>query len=390
MNEELYTVNTEHQRKIDELTQLTDDMENLLSNTHIGTIFLGRDLRIRKFTPAIAEAFHLIEQDVGRPIEHIATNLDHPNLLDDIRHVFKTEQAIEQEVRSRNGKVYLERVQLYRTSKDEVEGVVLTFVNITAIQAAYESLRHVAESLELSDREFQEYAYAVSHDLQAPLRHVRQFAERIQEQESPPEVLECVAGIQSAMDRMETMIQGLLAYSRVYSRGRAFQEVDCQEILQEAQQNLRELIERSGAVIEAASLPTVSGDPLQLAQVFQHLIENGIKYAGDQAPKIQIEASEEDSHWKISVKDNGIGIAQQHIERVFIIFRRLEFKQEVEGTGLGLALCKRILHRHHGTLHAVSAAGRGAEFMIRLPKRPSQTASPEADENFSPSIPDRN
>ncbi len=141
VNEELYTVNAEYQNKIDELTQLTNDIDNLLRSTDIGTVFLDTQLRIRKLTPAIGRSFHLLPQDIGRPIEHIASNLEYPPLLDDLREVLETGRGVEREVRNRQGAWLLMRVLPYRTETGAIEGVVLTFTDITAVRRAQQDLR---------------------------------------------------------------------------------------------------------------------------------------------------------------------------------------------------------------------------------------------------------
>lgn len=375
VNEELYTVNAEHQRKINELTQLTDDMANLLSSTEIGTIFLDRELRIRNFTPAIAEAFHLLDQDIGRPIEHIASNLDHPDLMEDIRRVLRTELPLEQEVRSRNGKAFLERVQPYRTGTGSVMGVVLTFVNITAIQSAYDALRHVAQSLELSDRDLQEFAYAVSHDLQAPLRHIRRFCHQIGHQiPGNSEVQHYLGEVDKAIDREESMIKGLLSYSRVYSRGAPFAEFDCEIAVDTALANLQPEILASHAEIKRGELPRMLGDEAQITRVFQEIIENALKYCDQTHPVIEISVSEHGNSWRFAVSDNGIGIGQQHRDLVFIMFRRLGFKAEVPGDGVGLALCKRIVQRHRGVISVSMNEQGGSVFSFDIPKE--QAAHP--------------
>ncbi|MGE0761538.1 MAG: PAS domain S-box protein, partial [Pirellulaceae bacterium] len=147
VNEELYTVNAEHQRKIEELTQLTADMDNLLRSTEIGTIFIDRDLNIRKFTPAISAAFNVLDQDIGRPIAHIAYNLDSPRLMDDIFGVMAQGKPIEREVSSRDGKRYLKRVTPYRAAAGEMNGVVLTFTDIATLDLAERQLELVLDNV---------------------------------------------------------------------------------------------------------------------------------------------------------------------------------------------------------------------------------------------------
>ncbi|MCA9110613.1 MAG: PAS domain-containing protein, partial [Planctomycetaceae bacterium] len=223
VNEELYTVNTEHQRKIEELTALTNDLNNLLTSTDIGTIFLDGELRIRRFTPAIASAFHVNERDLGRPIEHIGYNFDSGDIMADLRRVLATGDPIEREVRSRDGQSYLKRIQTYKDESGQVDGLVMTFDDITAIQQAASLAEEAEEELALTQRELQQFAYAVSHDLQAPLRHVKYFIDELRDEGAiDTEHTSVAERLQEATERMARMVEALLAYSRVNTRGEGF------------------------------------------------------------------------------------------------------------------------------------------------------------------------
>ena len=172
VNEELYTVNAEHKQKIEELTQLTTDMDNLLKSTQIGTIFLDRESKIRMFTPAISSAFNVMSQDIGRPIDHIAYKLDNPNLLSEVSSVLTTEKPVSVEVKAGGGRVFLQRIQPYRKDDGEVDGIVLTLTDVTALREA-----EALVSLTALTEELPSFAYAVSHDFQSPLRHIHEHCE---------------------------------------------------------------------------------------------------------------------------------------------------------------------------------------------------------------------
>lgn len=373
VNDELHTVNSEYQRKIQELTQLTSDMDNMLEATQVGTIFLDHELKIRKFTSAIAKAFYMLPQDVGRPIEHIASNLDLADLHDDVRRVVETGVGIEREARNRDGQGFLMRIQPYREMSDDIGGVVLTCVDVSAILSSVDEIRRTAESLELNDVDLQEFAYAVSHDLQAPLRHIANHTRQLREEhlsslDGPAN--ESLTAISASVSKLESMIIGLLKYSRVYSRGKPFQEVCLDEALTSAKRRLRGLIDESGAQIQSDPLPTLSVDVEQIATVFQKLFDNAITYARESPPVIRITAEKTNSSWQIDVRDNGIGIAPQHRERIFVIFERLEFRS-TPGEGLGLSIAKRIMQRHGGSIRALrDGSERGSVFRLQLPHAP--------------------
>lgn len=369
VNEELYTVNSEHQRKIEELVELSTDMDNLMRSSEVATIFLDKELRIRKFTPAITAAFHVLEQDIGRPIQHIAYNFENPELLDEVAKVLESGESSETEVKTYAGKSYLKRILPYRSAEGTLEGVVITFVDVTNFRKMYDEMRNLAESLELSDHDMQEFAYAVSHDLQAPLRHMAHFAEELEEAcgEENSKVAECNSSIRANIQRLQAMIAGLLDYSRVNSRGARFRSVVMNDMIQRIQEEMRDEIESADARISCGNLPNIVADEGQIEKVFRHLIDNAIKYRREDPPTIQIRARRDDDMWEFSIRDNGIGIAPKHFEKIFVIFRRLGMKDGVEGNGLGLPLSKRIVQRHDGLIRVKSIPGEGSTFFIRLP-----------------------
>lgn len=370
VNEELYTVNVEHQRKIGELTQANNDLNNLMTSSNIGTIFLDRELRIRRFTPAISTAFHVLEQDIGRPIDHIAYNLESPDLMDSIHTVLECNNSIEHEVRNREGETYLQRIQPYRSGTGEVQGVVITFDDITTVRSTANQLKQAEEELSLTQRELQDFAYAVSHDLGTPLRHISSHCRIIQEEHNEhlsDQTEKSIVIVRDGAKRLREMIDGLLTYSRIYTQGKPPTDVNLDLLIGEVLSQLQQTIEESGATVNHAPLPELQGDASQLKRLFEILLENAIDYASDEPPNIFIEARREGKFWKISVHDNGIGIKKQHFDRIFIIFQRLKFKEEVDGLGLGLAIAKRIIERHKGWIWVESIESKGSTFIFKLP-----------------------
>lgn len=380
VNEELYTVNSEHKQKIEELTQLTSDMDNLLKSTEIGTIFLDQDLRIRMFTPAISAAFNVMEQDVGRPIDHIAYKLDSPNLLADVAKVLNTSESLEVEVQSSDGRVYLQRIQPYRNEHEHITGIVLTTTDITALKEAEQAQRTMMTLAQINE-ELPDFAYAVSHDLQAPLRHISQYSEMLQAAQSRNDserIAKATKVIHDSAGMLRTMIDGLLAYSRINTRGRPLNRVALPDVVDDAIQDLSGSIEFHRADIQVDALPVVSGDREQLQTLFFHLLDNAIKYRGDNPPQILITAEEDDTHTKVTVADNGIGIEERHADRIFTIFKRLGYSEDVPGVGVGLALCKRIVLRHGGRIWLESTEnGSRFCFTLRCYRRRSERTADE-------------
>jgi two-component system CheB/CheR fusion protein len=364
VNEELYTVNAEHQRKIDELKQVTADIENLLRCTEIGIVFLDGQMKIREFTPAVTGILHLIEQDVGRPIDHIAGNISTTNLMNDIRNSVEVGGPIENRVVTRDGHPYLQRVVPYVSADNAVDGVILTFTSLKAVEDIMARARQTGKQLE----DHQTLVYAVSHDMQAPLRQIRDQVNVTTEAIKTDDhnaLTDALGAISTRVNRMEVMLDGLLKFSRVLTRGAEFADFDLSQILLNTQSTLRTLIRSSAAEISSGRLPTLSVDEEQIEVVFTNLIDNAIKYC-DEPPRIDISATRAGSDWVICFADNGIGINERHHERIFTVFQRLEFK-DVEGDGMGLAMARRIVERHGGSLTVESKEGSGSKFLVRLP-----------------------
>jgi two-component system, chemotaxis family, sensor kinase Cph1 len=163
------------------------------------------------------------------------------------------------------------------------------------------------------------------------------------------------------------LIHDLLAFSSVEMRGRPFERTDCEQILQQALRNLKVAIEETGAVVSHEVLPTVMGDGIQLIQVFQNLVGNAIKFKGPRPPEVQVRSERKGSHWLFVVRDNGIGIDPKFFDRIFVIFQRLHTRQQYAGTGMGLAICKKIIERHGGQIRVESKPNEGAAFFFTLP-----------------------
>lgn len=234
--------------------------------------------------------------------------------------------------------------------------------------------KQAERALARSNRELEQFAYVASHDLQEPLRMVSSYTQllaRRYQNQLDQDAMDFIGYAVDGANRMQRLIQDLLEYSRVTTRGQTPAPVDAHDALGEAVRNLQAAIQEASALVTNDELPQVTGDRTQIAQVFQNLVGNGIKFRKlGEPPRVHLSAEpnqEQPGFWTFKVSDNGIGIEARHFERLFVIFQRLHGKQEYPGTGIGLALCKRIVERHGGTIWLESEAGQGTTFYFTLP-----------------------
>jgi signal transduction histidine kinase len=232
-------------------------------------------------------------------------------------------------------------------------------------------LQNTLVQLSRSNKELEQFAYVASHDLQEPLRMVSSYVQLLAERYKDQLDERAQKFINYAVDgavRMQVLIQDLLSFSRVSTRGLAFAQVDCNSLLVEALDNLQTSIRTTEAVITSDQLPVVFGDRIQILQVFQNLIGNSLKFCTNKPPEVHVGAELNADNWRFSVRDNGIGIDAKYADKIFVIFQRLHTREEYPGTGIGLALCKRIVERHGGDIWFESEVDKGTTFYFTLLK----------------------
>jgi PAS domain S-box-containing protein len=258
-----------------------------------------------------------------------------------------------------------------RDATGHLHGFMGIAADITEEKAAEEALARQTEELRRSNAELEQFAYVASHDLQEPLRMVvsyLQLLERRHSQHLSPDAHEFIGYAVDGARRMQALINDLLDYSRVGTRGKAFGPVDCDKVVRNALRNLQVAVEEVGAEVTVETLPTIQGDVSQIGRLFQNLIGNALKFHGADAPVVRVGVEERNDSWLFSVRDNGIGIAPEHQERIFAVFQRLHSRTEYPGTGIGLAICKKIVERHGGQIRVESAVGQGSTFTFSIPK----------------------
>ena len=266
---------------------------------------------------------------------------------------------------------------------DTDDGPLLTSAirDITDRRRAEEEIRTLNADLERrvvertaelarSNSDLEQFAYVASHDLQEPLRAVASYTQllaRRYRERLDGDALRFIERSAAAVSRMQALIRDLLAYSRVDTRGGAIQPTDCTALVADVLDDLQAGMVEAGATVTHGELPVVSGDPSQLRQLFQNLIGNAIKFRGSAPPQVHVSAARDDGTWTFVVRDNGIGIEPLYNDRVFVIFQRLHSRRDYPGTGVGLAICKKIVERHNGRIWIESAVGQGTKVCFQLP-----------------------
>ena len=260
-----------------------------------------------------------------------------------------------------------------RDETGRLQGFVKITRDITARKKSEEQLLKTVGELKRSNDELQQFAYVASHDLQEPLRMVASYTQLLADRYKgrlDSDADEFIAYAVDGSTRMQGLIQDLLTYSRAGSNGNALHEISSESALEDALANLRATIEESGAIVTYDLLPAITSDATQLGQVFQNLVGNAIKYRGAAVPKVHVSASKNSGNeWIFSVRDNGMGIDPQYFERIFVLFQRLHGREEFKGTGIGLAICKKMLERLGGRIWLESQPGEGSTFYFALPGR---------------------
>jgi PAS domain S-box-containing protein len=255
--------------------------------------------------------------------------------------------------------IALDNARLYDSARRE----------LAARKRTEKELAELVKELQRSNAELEQFAYVASHDLQEPLRMVSSYTQLLARRYKDKLDSDADEFIEYAVDganRMQILINDLLAYSRVGTRGKKLAPTETRAVFDAARANLLRAIEESGAEVTSGELPTVRGDDTQLLQLFQNLIGNAIKFRGEEPVKVHVGAKRRDGEWLFSVSDNGIGIDPQYAERIFVIFQRLHGKGDYSGTGIGLAVCKKIVERHGGRIWVESEPGEGSTFYFTL------------------------
>jgi light-regulated signal transduction histidine kinase (bacteriophytochrome) len=277
----------------------------------------------------------------------------------------------------KNGSTIPVEISLSGTEVDEQKCVIAIVRDVSDRRRLEGDLQRLVAELKRSNEELEQFAYIASHDLQEPLRVVSgytQLLERRYANQLDNEAREYIDYTVEGVKRMQALINDLLAYARLTTRGRDFKSTDLNRLTHQVLLNLAPVIDEVKATIEVAPLPTVLGDASQLSQVLQNLLSNALKFRSPERPVIiKIQSVLKGDDWVIQVEDNGIGIAREYGERIFVAFQRLHTRDLYPGNGIGLAICKKVIERHHGRIWVEPAPSHGTIFYFTLPVQRSES-----------------
>jgi two-component system CheB/CheR fusion protein len=361
--EELMAVNSELRNKIDELSRSNSDLHNFLNSTEIAALFLDNELKIRRFTPLATQIFNLLPVDVGRPLEHIVSNLMGESVIEDAREVLSTLVLFNKELQTKQGAWYLMKILPYRAENNAIEGVVITFTDIN------EPKKALAQTISVN-KELESFCYSISHDLRAPLRTINGFSQMIADQyqdkldDDGKNLLQIV---RFECNRMGLMISDLLALSRQSRKDLKREEVDLSAIAETIADELHKL--EPERMVEFIISPGIqaNGDRELLRSVLQNLLDNSWKFTGKH-PQARIEfgVADRDGEKTYFVRDDGAGFDMKYIDKLFGTFQRIHAMDEFPGNGIGLAISQRIIHHHGGQVWAEGEVEKGATFYFTL------------------------
>jgi len=383
MLEETRRARDELEKRVEERTaelrkanEMLSSQADLLDLAHDAILVRDPDGKILYWNSGAEETYGWGKDEALGKIAQTLLQTQFPKPLEEIKLDILTGGQWEGELHhvTRDGRriVVASRWATQRDVTDNPSVILEINRDITEKKRGEEAIESYMARLERSNHDLQEFAYIASHDLQEPLRTVSSFVQLLERRykgKLDADADEFISYAVEGARRMQSLIKDLLQYSRIGTQGNPFEPTDMETVYNQVISSLKTSIEETGALISHDPLPTLQADPSQLAQLLQNLIGNGLKFRSQENPAIHISAKACTGEWLFSVKDNGIGIDREYSERIFQIFQRLHSKEEYPGTGIGLAICRRIIEQHGGKIWVKSVPGKGATFYFTVPVR---------------------
>lgn len=367
VNEELHTINADYQLKNKQLFEINDDLNNYFRSNINGQIFLNEDLEVMKYSPAAVKLINLKEADIGRPISHISTNIKLSSIIDDITDVLNNGSEVTKEIEINDGHWYQMIIMPYIQQEGNIrKGAVISFNDITALKMAKIELDEKNESLLRINADLDHFIHMASHDLLDPLSSIESsIALMNQVDNSNSELIEFVDIINNSVKKFSLLIKSIGTIARLENNINDTEYVNIKDLIGNIEWSLESKIKKTNAAISTAlEVKEISFSQKNLRSILYNLISNAIKFSSQSHPKIHIASRMDGKYVVLSVEDNGIGMTEEGIKKIFTIYGRLNL--HVEGHGIGLYLARKIIHAEGGDLKVESTPGKGTKFTIYL------------------------
>jgi len=366
VNEELHTINSDYHLKNKELLEINDDLNNYFRSNINGQLFIDNDLKLMKFSPGATKHINLLDSDIGRPINHISTNIKFDTIIEDTRLVLDKGIIISKEIETNNEKWYQVMIMPYVQSSHKNNGAIITFNDITELKKMQYELHKKNQSLIRINTDLDHFIHAASHDLLTPLGNIEGSIEMLNDIKiSDSNFPEFLSIINSSIKTFRALITDISIIAKVENDMIETEKVDLNEIIENIEWSLKDKIVQSEAKIKRElSIKEIHFSKKNIRSILYNLICNSIKFRGEQPPQITITASQEGNYCVLTVSDNGIGISEKGLPKIFDIYGRLH--QDIEGSGIGLYLAKKIINAAGGNIIVESELGVGTKFIIYI------------------------
>ncbi|MBC7934140.1 MAG: PAS domain-containing protein, partial [Rhizobacter sp.] len=369
VNEELHTINTVYQLKNKELLDLNDDLNNYFRSTLHGQLFVNADLLLMKFSPAAVSLINLVPADIGRPLNHISTNIKFETIIEDIKDVLSKGLTVNREIETNDGFWFQVMTMPYIQQADGKQtGAIITFNDITVLKDIQNELDKKNSSLSRINEDLNNFVNTTSHDLLAPLGNIEMSIGIMNEVTNVnPELHQFLAVINSSIKKFRDVITDLSAIAKMENELHEKDLIDLDEVITNVEWSLDDKIKQRYAIINRQlEVSRIPFSKKNMRSILYNLISNAIKFTIDKNPVINIHTFETPDNIILSVADNGIGLEPANIEKIWGVYNRL--RHDIEGQGIGMYLTKKIITAAGGQIMVESIAGKGSKFIVTFPK----------------------
>jgi len=372
VNEELHTINADYQIKNKELTESNDDLNNYFRSNTNGQLFVNNDLQLMKFSPGTIKQINLRETDIGRPLSNISTNIKFETIAEDIKRVIAEGITITKEIETDNGKWYQIMTMPYIQSDHKRNGAMITFNDVTELKQTESELDRTNKNLLVINADLDNFVHAASHDLMGPLSNIELSISLLPglQISDDPKLLQLMKIISTSFKRFRTLVSELGTIGKIESGMSVKEDIDANELIEEIEASIENRIISSGTTIKKDVGATKIYFPKKnLRSIIYNLITNAIKFRNPDRPsKILISARSEKGYSVLTVKDNGIGMLPDDVEKIFSMYGRLN--ENIEGQGIGLYLIRKIINAAGGKILVETESGKGSSFTVYFAEAP--------------------